>query len=117
MRIIAFCKRLNNLNIYAAYYNNRTKSTNIQNMYGGTVVTETLHASGYQTASTGSVTDVWLTTDRCYFLNEVCDEKTWTAKHPFGEYAKGSFKHKVGIPSPWGTIGTSGTTYTLSILF
>lgn len=86
-------------------------------MYGGTVVTETLHASGYQTASTGSVTDVWLTTDRCYFLNEVCDEKTWTAKHPFGEYAKGSFKHKVGIPSPWGTIGTSGTTYTLSILF
>lgn len=101
----------------AAYYDNYKLSWKGYSAVGLNVVTETLHASGYSYSSSGSVTDVWLTTDRCYIFNEVTDEKTWTSKHPNGEYAKVSFKVKIGVPSPWGTIGTSGTTRTLSILF
>lgn len=102
---------------YAAYYENLTVSMKGYSLVGLNVVTETLHASGYSTDTSGDVTDVWLTTDRCYVLNEVTDEKTWTAAHPVGEYAKGSFKVKIGVPTPWGTVGTSGTTHTLTILF
>lgn len=105
------------MSVNAAYYGNVTNTWRGYSLFGINVVTETLHASGYSTSSSGSVTDVWLTTDRCYIFNEVADEKTWTAKCPYGEYAKGSFKVKVGVPSPWGTVGTSGTTYTLTILF
>lgn len=105
------------ISVHAKYYSNLTVSWNGYSLVGLNVVKETLHASGYSYSSSGKVTDVWLTTDRCYITNEVTDEMTWTATHPVGEYARGSFKVKIGIPSPWGTIGTSGTTHTLSILF
>lgn len=105
------------MSVSAAYYKDYRNTWKGYSAVGLNVVTETLHASGYSTSTSGSVTDVWLTTDRCYIFNEVADEKTWTSKHPCGEYARGSFKVKIGIPSPWGTIGTSGTTHTLSILF
>lgn len=101
----------------SAYYASLSTTWKGYSAAGLNVVTETLHATGDRTSTTGEVYDVWLTTDRCYILNEVFNEITWTAKHPLGEYAKGSFKVKVGIPTPWGTVGTSGTTYTLSILF
>ena len=107
----------NTVGAKAAYYDDETLTWRGYSAVGLNVVTETLHASGYSTSSSGNVTDVWLTTDRCYICNEISNESTWTAKHPVGEYAKGSFKVKIGVPSPWGTIGTSGTTKTLSILF
>ncbi len=107
----------NVMSVNAAYIADEKVTWKAYSLVGLNVVTETLHASGYSTSLSGDVTEVWLTTDRCYIFNEVADEKTWTAKHPYGEYAKGSFKVKVGVPSPWGTIGTSGTTHTLSILF
>ncbi len=103
--------------VYAGYYGDRKVSMKGYSLAGINVVTVTLHASGYSYDTWGDVTDVWMTVDKCYIFNEVTDEKTWTASHPVGEYAKGSFKAKVGVPSPWGTIGTSGTTHTLSILF
>lgn len=99
------------------YFEDRKVSMEGKSLVGLVVVKETLHASGYTYETWGEVTDVWLTTDRCYILNEITDEKTWTAKHPCGEYAKGSFKAKIGVPTPWGTVGTSGSTHTLSILF
>ncbi len=81
------------------------------------VLKETLHADGYSTTTSGDVTDLWLTTDVCIFPNNVENERTWTAYHPNGEYAKGSFNNKIGIPSPWGAVGVSTSTEYLSILF
>ncbi|WRP06305.1 hypothetical protein U9J35_21025 [Rossellomorea aquimaris] len=101
----------------AAFYSNRTTSINGYSLAGILVVKETLHADGYSYSSSGDVTDVWLTTDKCWFPNNIESEKTWKAAHPYGEYAKGSFKNIVGVPSPWGAVGISQSTQYMSILF
>lgn len=87
------------------------------NFAGITVIKETLHACGYYGEQGGKVTDKYLTTDKCFFPNQITDEKTWVEKTKSGNTAKGSFKTKVGIPSPWGVIGTSGTTHVLGLFF
>ncbi|MDT8717161.1 hypothetical protein IAI10_10885 [Clostridium sp. 19966] len=81
------------------------------------VLQETLHADGYSYSNSGRVTDLWLTTDRCIFPNNVENEKTWKASYPTGQYAKGSFNNKIGIPSPWGAVGLGTSTQYMSILF
>ena len=101
----------------ATYYSDVQVTAKGYSLAGILVIQETLHADGTSTATTGNVTDVWLTTDRCWFPNNIINEKTWTAYHPNGEYAKGSFKNAIGIPSPWGAIGMSQSTQYLSILF
>lgn len=100
----------------AVYYSDRTTTINGYSLLDIKVLSVTLHASGYSNASSGDVTDVWMTS-WCIFPNNIENEKTWTAKHPYGEYAKGSFKNVVGIPSPWGALGFGSNTQYMSMLF
>ena len=103
--------------VKAEYCSNITRSITGYNIFGNLVMKETLHASGYSTALTGQVTAKWLTTDRCYFPNDIQQEITWTEKVSNGEYAWGSFKVVVGINSPWGVVNLSQKTYSMNILF
>lgn len=101
----------------AAFYANRTSTISGYSLVGILVVQETLHADGYSTVGSGQVTDLYLTTDRCWFPNNIANERTWKAAYPTGEYAKGSFNNVIGIPSPWGAVGLGTTTQVMSILF
>lgn len=103
--------------IKAEYCENITKSKLGYNIFGNVVMIETLHASGYSSALTGQVTSKWLTTDRCYFPNNIIEERTWVSSVSNGQYANGSFKVVLGVNSPWGIVNLSQKTYYLSILF
>lgn len=101
----------------AAFYSDVTTSVQGYSVVGILVVQETLHADGYSSSSYGEVTDLWLTTDRCWFPNNVENERTWKAYYPTGQYAKGSFNNVIGVPSPWGAVGLGSSTQYMSILF
>ena len=103
--------------VRAEYCSNITKSKVGYSLVGLEVLRQTLHASGYSTATSGCVTAKWWTTDRCYFPNSIQNERTWTEKIPNGEYACGSFGLIVGINSPWGVVSLKQNTYYLKILF
>ena len=100
----------------AAYYDiQKTDSWNC--IWGFEVVRVTLHASGYIESSYGRVTNHWMTVDKCYMPNYIEGEKTWVTEFYNGERAYGSYKLKMGVPSPWGVIGNSGTTHTMYLSF
>lgn len=100
----------------AAYYSDRRSSINGHSLVGIHVLNFTLHASGYSYAKSGRVTSKW-TTSWAIFPNNIQNEAAWVQPFPRGQYAYGSFRNVIGVPSPWGAIGLGHSTHYTYIVF
>lgn len=64
-----------------------------------------------------TISNYYKSSEKTAPLNSVERQKKW--KSNYGKYKKANFSadHKVGIPTPWGTIGYTHNTIYLSVMF
>lgn len=95
-----------------------TKSSELNgySLVGLHVVNVTFHASGYSTANTGSVTNMYFT-DWAWFPNTISSHVTWKSSIPKGQKANGTVRIGVGVNSPWGAVNLWGGQHYFGLYF
>lgn len=84
------------------------------NSFDMTVASLSFYANG--DTMVGKIYDTWYT-QSTFPLNNFENISTNIIKYPGYEKARCSFDHKVGLPTPWGTIGYTFTRANLEVIF